>query len=64
MIAGVILVPVALFVPIVVHGAVEAHLDLFVGTRGQPDLAAGQPVVGQFGLPAVDELLAENPVFI
>ena len=59
-------------VGVVVHHVVEAVVvppfpDIAVGQFGpgqQPAFPAGEPEIGQLGLPAVHQLLAENAVFI
>ena len=42
----------------------KADLHRVLRHRLQPDLPAGEPVVGAFGLPAVDDLLPEDAVLV
>jgi len=46
------------------HLAAELDLDGVVLARAQPDVAHVEPCVGEFHLPAVDDLLAENAELI
>ena len=55
---------VVVIVPAVDHFAAEAHVDGAFLALGQPHLAAGQPEVGQLGLPAVHQLLLEDAVLV
>ena len=63
---GVVLVAhgVVLVVPLLLDMAAKADFHGAFGHLLQPDAAAGQPGVGQLGLPAVHQLLAEQAVFI
>jgi hypothetical protein len=47
-----------------VHLAAEAHLDGVVLAGVQPHVAHGEPVVGEFHLPAAHDLLAEDAELI
>ena len=51
-------------VPVFADLAVEADLDGLLGVALEPDLAAGQPVVGALLLPAVHDLLLEDAVLV
>jgi len=51
-------------VPVLVDLAVKADLHSLVRVALQPDLAAGQPVVGTLLLPAVHDLLLEDTVLV
>ena len=51
-------------VPVLADFAVKADLDGLLGVALEPDLTAGQPVVGPLLLPAVDDLLLEDAVLI
>ena len=55
---------VVLVVPLLFNVAAEVDFYRTFGYGLQPDAAAGQPGVGQLGLPAVHQLLAEQAVFI
>ena len=55
---------VVLVVPALFNVAVEMNLDSLLRYLLEPNLAAGQPEVGQLRLPAVHQLLAEDAVFI
>ena len=60
LIAFQLAVVVAVIVPLRLHVAAEAHLDRVLVPRDEPSLGRGAPVVGDLGLPAVFDLLAEN----
>ena len=51
-------------VPVLVDLAVKAHFHSLIGVALQPDLTAGQPVVGTLLLPAVHDLLLEDAVLV
>ena len=53
---------VVLVVPLLLDVAAKADFHGAFGHLLQPDAAAGQPGVGQLGLPAVHQLLAEQAV--
>ena len=55
---------VVLVVPLLLDVAVEMHLDGVLIDFLHPYLAARQPEVRQLGLPALDELLAEDAVLV
>ena len=55
---------VILLIPVFLKIALEMHLDGLLRLGIEPDLAAGEPVVGELGLPAVLELLLEDTVLI
>ena len=55
---------VVVVVPVLVYLTIEMYLDSLVGNRNQPRAAAGQPVIRKLGLPAVNDLLLEDTVFI
>ena len=44
--------------------AAETDLDRIVFSRTEPDIAHFEPVIREFHLPAIDDLLAENAEFI
>ena len=64
--AGVVLVDdvVEAALPALFDLAVKLDFNALVGMALQPHLAAGQPVVGFFLLPAVHDLLLENAVLV
>ena len=51
-------------VPVLVDLAVEADFHSLIGVALEPDLTAGQPVVGALLLPAVHDLLLEDAVLV
>ena len=51
-------------VPELLDAAAEVDVHRMLGDALQPDFAAGQPLVGQLGLPAVDDLLLEDAEFV
>ena len=51
-------------VPVLPDLAVEPDLNRLIGVALEPDLAAGQPVVGPLLLPAVHDLLLKDAVLI
>ena len=53
-----------LIVPVLLELAVEAHLDGLARNGDEPCGTAGQPVVGQLGLPAFVQLLLEDAVLV
>ena len=55
---------VILIIPAVNNMTAEADLNGLLLARNEPDLAAGEPEIGQLGLPAVNELLLEDSVFV
>ncbi len=55
---------VVLVVPVLGQVALEVDVDNSVGLLNKPAFAAGEPVVGKLGLPAVLDLLLENAVLI
>ena len=55
---------VILLIPVFLQLAVKMDLYSFVLLGNEPYLAAGEPVVGELGLPAVLDLLLEDTVFI
>ena len=55
---------VVVVIPAVDHLPAEADVDGAFLPLGQPHLAAGQPEIGQLGLPAVHQLLLEDAQFI
>ena len=55
---------VVLVVPLLLDVAAKADFHGAFGHLLQPDAAAGQPGVGQLGLPAVHQLLAEQAVLV
>ncbi len=55
---------VILFVPLLLNMSVKTDLYRIFRNLLQPNAAARQPAVGQLGLPAVHQLLAEYAVFI
>ena len=55
---------VVLIIPAVNNLTAEADLNGLLLARNEPDLAAGEPEIGQLGLPAVNKLLSENSAFI
>ena len=63
---GIVLVAhgVVLVVPLLLDVAAKVDLHRAFRHGLQPNAAAGQPGVGQLGLPAVHQLLAEQAVFI
>ena len=50
--------------PLFLYETVEFHAVYVVGTLRKPHFAARQPYVGKFRLPAVDDFLLEQPVFV
>ena len=50
--------------PVLLNPTVEVHVEHLVRTLNEPNLSAGQPVVRQFHLPAVHNLLLEQPELI
>ena len=44
--------------------ALEADVNALLLARNEPHLAAGEPEIGHLGLPAVNELLLEDSVFV
>ena len=55
---------VVVILPVLVDLTVEVYLDSLVGNRNEPSAAAGEPVIGKLGLPAVNDLLLEDTVLI
>ena len=53
-----------LIIPVFIEFALEVNFDSLFRLGVEPYTAAGQPVIGQFGLPAVFQLLLEDTVFI
>jgi len=51
-------------IPVLVDLAVKADFHSLIGVALQPDLTAGQPVVGTLLLPAVHDLLLEDAVLV
>jgi len=51
-------------IPVLVDLAVKTNLDGLIRVALQPDLTAGQPVVGALLLPAVHDLLLEDAVLV
>ncbi len=51
-------------VPALLHLAAEVDLHGVLRHRLQPDLPAGEPVIGQFALPAVADLLLKDAVLV
>ena len=51
-------------IPEFLHLAAEMDVNRLIRIRRQPDFAAGQPIIRQLGLPAVDDLLFENAILI
>ena len=54
----------AVFGPLLLDLAVEPYFERLIAPVGEPHLAAGQPYVGQFYLPAVYDLLFEQAEFV
>lgn len=50
--------------PAVDNIALEADVNALLLARNEPYLAAGEPEIGHLGLPAVNELLLEDTVFV
>ena len=55
---------VVVILPVLVDLTIEVYLDSLVGNRNEPSAAAGEPVIGKLGLPAVNDLLLEDTVLI
>ena len=53
-----------LLIPVFLKIALKVNFDRLLRLRIEPYFAAGEPVVGQLGLPAFFELLLENAVLI
>ena len=51
-------------VPALMDLAAKPHLNRLFGMALEPDLSAGQPIIHQLLLPAVNDLLAEDTVLI
>ena len=55
---------VVLIVPALVNPALKENINGLLLTGNKPNVTAGEPEIGELGLPAVDELLLENTVFV